>query len=45
MGLQGSPASFSRLIDYVMRDLRGVLTYIDDVFVHTCDHEAQLTLL
>ena len=45
MGLQGSPASFARLIDYVMRDLCGVLTYIDDVLVHTCDHEAQLKLL
>ena len=43
MGLQGSQASFARLIDYVMRDLRGVLTYIDDVLVHTC--EAQLKLL
>ena len=31
MGLQGSPASCARLIDYVIRDLRGVLTYIDDV--------------
>ena len=45
MGPQGSTASFARLIDYVMRDLRGVLTYIDDVLVHTCDHEAQLILL
>ena len=31
MGLQGSPASFARLIDYVMRDLGNVITYIDDV--------------
>ena len=45
MGLQGSPSSFARLIDYVMRDLRGVATYINDVLVHTCDHEAQLKLL
>ena len=45
MGLQGSTASFSRLVDYVMRDPRGVLTYIDVVLVHTCDHEAQLKLL
>ena len=27
MGLQGSPASFAQLIDYVIRDLGGVLTY------------------
>ena len=45
MGLQGSPASLARLIDYVMRDRPGVLTYIDDVLVHACDHEAQLKLL
>ena len=45
MGLQGSPASFARLIDYVMRGLPGVLTYIDDVLVHTPDHETQLALL
>ena len=31
MGLQGSPASFARLIDYVMRELKNVITYIDDV--------------
>ena len=45
MGLQGSQASFARLIDYVMRALSGVLTYIDDVLVHTPDHETQLALL
>ena len=45
MGLQGSPASFAQLIDHVMRDLRGVLTYMNDVLVHTCDHEVQLKLL
>ena len=45
MGLLGSPASCARLIDYVMRDLHGVLTYIDDVLVHTCNHEAKLKLL
>ena len=41
MGLQGSPASFARLVDYVMRGLSGVLTYIDDVLVDTPDHETQ----
>ena len=45
MGLQGSPASFARLIDVTMRGLQGVLTYIDDVLVHTFDHESQLALL
>ena len=45
MGLQGSPASFARLIDYVMRDLPNVITYIDDVLGHALDHKKQLALL
>jgi hypothetical protein len=39
MGLQGSPASFACLMDYVMRGILGVLTYIDDVLVHNKGHE------
>jgi hypothetical protein len=31
MGLQGSPVSFARLMDYVMQGILGVLTYIDGV--------------
>ena len=42
MGLQGSPASFARLMDYVMQGLHSVLTYIDDVLVHSQTHEAHL---
>jgi hypothetical protein len=45
MGLQGSPASFSRLMDYVMRAVEGVLTYIDDVLVHTPTHEMHIQRL
>ena len=45
MGLQGSPASFARLIDYVMRELKNVITYIDDVLSHSRDHQSQLNLL
>jgi len=45
MGLQGSPASFARLIDYVMRGLEGILTYIDDILVHARGHEEQLRRL
>jgi len=45
MGLQGSPASFARLMDHVMRQLTGVLTYIDDVLVHSENHEQQLIRL
>jgi hypothetical protein len=42
MGLQGSPASFARLMDYVMRGILGVLTYIDDVLVQNKGHEEHL---
>ena len=42
MGLQGSPASFARLIDYCMRGLKGVLTYIDDILSHAKTHEQHL---
>ena len=45
MGLQGSPASFARLIDCCMREIPGVLTYIDDVLVHCPDHPSQLETL
>jgi hypothetical protein len=43
MGLQESPASFARLMDYVMRGILRVLTYIDDdVLVHNKGHEEHL---
>jgi hypothetical protein len=42
MGLQGLPVSFARLMDYVMRGILGVLTYIDDVLVHNKGHEDHL---
>ena len=45
MKLQGSPASFARLIDYCMREIPGVLTYIDDVLVHCPNHPYQLETL
>ena len=45
MGLQGSPASFARLIDYCMRGLQGILTYIDDVLCHAKSHEEHLQVL
>jgi transposase InsO family protein len=34
MGLHGAPASFARLMDYVMRGLPGIITYIDDILAH-----------
>ena len=42
MGLAGSPASFSRLMDLVMKDLTNVITYIDDCLVHSKDHTDHL---
>jgi hypothetical protein len=45
MGLQGSPASFARLMDYIMRGIKGVLTYIDDILVHSTNHKEHLTHL
>jgi hypothetical protein len=42
MGLQGSPASFARLMDYVMQGILGVLKYIDDVLVYNKGHEEHL---
>ena len=38
MGLMGSPASFSRLMEVVMRDLSNIITYIDDCLVHSRTH-------
>ena len=42
MGLLGSPASFGRLMDYVMSNLRAI-TYQDDVLIHSEDHLRHLT--
>ena len=45
MGLQGSPASFSRLMDFVMRNIEGVLTYVDDVLVHSKGHDKHIKIV
>ena len=45
MGLQGSLASFARLINYVFQGIKGVVTYIDNVLTHSKGHEEQLRLL
>ena len=34
-GLLGCPASFSRLMDIVMQDLKNVICYLDDTLVHS----------
>ena len=42
MGLQGAPASFSRLTAKVFSGDENSLTYVDDVLGHTRGHEAHL---
>jgi hypothetical protein len=41
-GLMGAPASFSRLMDVLLADAENVLTYIDDVLVHSQTHKQHL---
>jgi hypothetical protein len=41
-GLKGAPASFSRLMDVLLADAENVLTYINDVLVHSRLHEEHL---
>jgi hypothetical protein len=42
MGLQGWPASFVRLMYFVMMGVKGIIMYIDDILVHYRDHEQHL---
>jgi hypothetical protein len=42
MALQGLPALFERLMDFVMTGVKGIITYIDDILVHLRDHEQHL---
>jgi hypothetical protein len=41
-GLMGAPVNFSRLMDVLLADAENVLTYIDDVLVHSQTHEQHL---
>ena len=45
MGLQGAPASFSRLTALVFRGIEKAITYIDDLLTHSQTHEEQLGIL
>ena len=44
MGLLGSPASFGRMMEYVMRGLSAIV-YQDDVLIHSKTHEEHLVHL
>ena len=41
-GLMGAPASFSRLMDLIMEGAENVITYIDDVLIHSKDHKEHI---
>ena len=45
MGLLGCPASFQRLMEGVLRNIANVIVYIDDLLVHTQNHEDHLKVL
>jgi len=45
MGLLGCPASFQRLMEQVLRELKHILIYIDNVLIHTNTHEKHLEAL
>ena len=45
MGLLGAPGSFQRLMEIVIHNLKNILAYIDDLLVHTKNHEQHLEIL
>ncbi len=44
-GLTNSPATFQRLLDFILKDLQGVYVYIDDIIICSNTHEEHLQLL
>jgi Reverse transcriptase (RNA-dependent DNA polymerase) len=45
MGLLGCPAIFQWLMETVLRNIKNVLVYIDDVLLHTATHDEHLQVL
>ncbi len=45
MGLLGCPASFQRLMETVLLNVKNVLVYIDDLLIHTSTHDEHLQVL
>ena len=45
MGLKGASSSFAKLINYVIRDIEGVMGYIDDVMIHSSTWQEHVELL
>ena len=42
MGLWGCPASFQRLMEKVLDQIKNIILYIDDIIIHTASHEHHL---
>lgn len=42
MGLMGSPASFSRLMELILAEAKNVITFIDDVLIHSRTHQEHI---
>jgi hypothetical protein len=45
MGLLGCPASFQRLVEAVVKGIRNIIVYIDDLLVHSQNHHEHLEQL
>lgn len=45
MGLHSSPASLSRVTNYVTRDMPSTIAYMDDLILHSKTHQEHLVLL
>ena len=45
MGLLGSPASFQRLVETALKGISNVIVYIDDLLIHTQDHQHHIQVL
>jgi hypothetical protein len=43
--VERQPAAFSRLMDTIMEGALNVITYLDDVLVHSATHEAHIAHL
>ena len=42
MGLHGTPGTFSRLMDAIMAEAQNVVTFMDDILIHSHNHKAHL---
>ena len=45
MGLLGSPASFQRLVETALKGVPNVIVYIDDLLIHTQNHQDHINTL